>query len=113
MTAITVAAGRSAPHWSYTDGWGWIPARRPRATGRLPRRRRAPDHPRAARPPILVLDGTSAALGTHEQLLATSPLYRDLVGTGRPDSGNQPHSSAMRTASNRFRAPVLRIIVDT
>ena len=62
---------------------------------------------------ILVLDGTSAALGTHEQLLATSPLYRDLVGTWRPDSANQPRSSAMRTASNRLRAPVLRMIVDT
>ena len=29
---------------------------------------------------ILVLDGTGAALGTHARLLATSPLYRDLVG---------------------------------
>src|SRR2546421_7339820 len=25
MTAIIVAAGRSAPHWSYTDGWGVDP----------------------------------------------------------------------------------------
>jgi ABC-type multidrug transport system fused ATPase/permease subunit len=29
---------------------------------------------------VLVLDGAGAALGTHEQLLASSPLYRDLVG---------------------------------
>jgi len=37
---------------------------------------------------VLVLDGTSAAFGDHETLLATSPLYRDLVGhwtaTGPP-----------------------------
>jgi len=29
---------------------------------------------------ILVLDGTEALTGTHETLLAASPLYRDLVG---------------------------------
>jgi ATP-binding cassette subfamily C protein len=29
---------------------------------------------------ILVLDGTRAVVGTHETLLAESPLYRDLVG---------------------------------
>lgn len=29
---------------------------------------------------ILVLDGTTAQLGTHDELLATSALYRDLVG---------------------------------
>ncbi|MFD5030771.1 ABC transporter ATP-binding protein [Streptomyces sp. NPDC058405] len=29
---------------------------------------------------VLVLDGTSPAYGTHDQLLARSPLYRDLVG---------------------------------
>jgi ABC-type multidrug transport system fused ATPase/permease subunit len=29
---------------------------------------------------ILVLDGTGATIGTHEELLAVSPLYRDLVG---------------------------------
>jgi ABC-type multidrug transport system fused ATPase/permease subunit len=35
---------------------------------------------------ILVLDGSGAALGTHGRLLATSPLYRDLVGhwSGEP-----------------------------
>lgn len=29
---------------------------------------------------VLVLDGVRAELGTHEELLAGSPLYRDLVG---------------------------------
>lgn len=29
---------------------------------------------------ILVLDGTTAQLGTHDELLVSSPLYRDLVG---------------------------------
>ncbi|WP_293767854.1 hypothetical protein [Sporichthya sp.] len=29
---------------------------------------------------ILVLDGTTAQLGTHAELLTSSPLYRDLVG---------------------------------
>ncbi|MFF8716901.1 ATP-binding cassette domain-containing protein [Streptomyces sp. NPDC015184] len=29
---------------------------------------------------VLVLDGRRTALGTHEELLVTSPLYRDLVG---------------------------------
>ena len=29
---------------------------------------------------ILVLDGAGAALGTHDRLMTTSPLYRDLVG---------------------------------
>jgi ATP-binding cassette subfamily C protein len=29
---------------------------------------------------ILVLDGTSAQLGTHAELMASSALYRDLVG---------------------------------
>ena len=29
---------------------------------------------------ILVLDGTAAALGSHEELIAMSPLYSDLAG---------------------------------
>ncbi|GFJ95694.1 hypothetical protein Prum_093360 [Phytohabitans rumicis] len=29
---------------------------------------------------VLVLDGAGVALGDHATLLATSPLYRDLVG---------------------------------
>ena len=32
---------------------------------------------------ILVLDGTRAALGTHEELLAENGLYADLVGHWR------------------------------
>jgi ATP-binding cassette subfamily C protein len=38
---------------------------------------------------ILVLDGVSARLGTHEQLLERSALYRDLVGHWWPD-GDDP-----------------------
>jgi ATP-binding cassette subfamily C protein len=29
---------------------------------------------------VLVLDGVSAALGTHDELLDSSPLYRELLG---------------------------------
>jgi ATP-binding cassette subfamily C protein len=39
---------------------------------------------------ILVLDGAGVAVGTHEDLLARSPLYRDLVGhwgAGAPAPG--------------------------
>jgi ATP-binding cassette subfamily C protein len=36
---------------------------------------------------ILVLDGTRAALGTHSQLLETSPLYADLAGRWAPGAG--------------------------
>jgi ATP-binding cassette subfamily C protein len=76
---------------------------------------------------ILVLDGTSARLGSHDELMVDSPLYRELLGHWRvapdsgaapdpgtaPDSYSQPDSSATRTASSRLRAPVLRMIVDT
>jgi ATP-binding cassette subfamily C protein len=37
---------------------------------------------------ILVMDGTHATVGTHAQLLASSPLYRDLVGHWQPTGGN-------------------------
>jgi hypothetical protein len=57
-----------------------------------------------------VLDGTGARLGTHDELIASCPLYRDLRGRWYY---NQPDSSATRTASSRFRAPALRMIVDT
>jgi ATP-binding cassette, subfamily C, bacterial len=33
---------------------------------------------------ILVLDGHRAMLGTHQELLTCSPLYRDLVGHWQP-----------------------------
>ena len=66
---------------------------------------------------ILVLDGRVPRLGTHEDLLATSALYRDLVGHWQPDSTargySQPESWAIRTASNLLRAPVFRMIADT
>ena len=42
---------------------------------------------------ILVLDGAGVALGTHEDLLASSPLYRDLVGHwagAAPANGSLP-----------------------
>ncbi len=33
---------------------------------------------------ILVLDGNKAAVGTHQTLLRTSPLYRELLGHWQP-----------------------------
>lgn len=40
---------------------------------------------------ILVLDGAGVALGTHEHLLASSPLYRDLVGHWAPEAAHDRH----------------------
>lgn len=56
---------------------------------------------------ILVLDGTTARLGRHEDLLTTSPLYRDLVGHWR----SQP-SALLRDADGVH--PVLSpdLVVD-
>jgi ATP-binding cassette subfamily C protein len=66
---------------------------------------------------ILVLDGRVPRLGRHEDLLATSALYRDLVGHWQPDGAapnhSQPASWAIRTASSLLRAPVFRMIADT
>jgi ABC-type multidrug transport system fused ATPase/permease subunit len=42
---------------------------------------------------ILLLDGTTVTLGTSEQLLAVSPLYRDLVGHWRGDRKLSPQVS--------------------
>ena len=57
---------------------------------------------RAAR--ILVLDGVRAQLGTHDELLETSPLYRDLVGHWDvPDQ---------RRRARRSVAPLLRGLID-
>jgi ATP-binding cassette, subfamily C, bacterial len=39
---------------------------------------------------VLVLDGASARFGDHATLLATSPLYRDLVGHWHPGPGLPP-----------------------
>ncbi|ONI76721.1 antibiotic ABC transporter ATP-binding protein [Kribbella sp. ALI-6-A] len=49
---------------------------------------------------ILVLDGSHATIGTHQSLLATSPLYADLVGhwTGTDEGAAQP-------ADDEFQRP--------
>ena len=46
----------------------------------------------------LVLDGGRATLGTHDELLARSPLYRDLVGhwTGRAVPPPRPRAGRRR-----------------
>ncbi|MFF3444768.1 ATP-binding cassette domain-containing protein [Streptosporangium sp. NPDC002721] len=38
---------------------------------------------------ILVMDGTSVRLGTHEEMLATSPLYADLAGQWDPSGAQE------------------------
>ncbi|MGJ6965759.1 ATP-binding cassette domain-containing protein [Streptosporangium sp. G11] len=38
---------------------------------------------------ILVMDGTSVRLGTHEEMLAASPLYADLAGQWNPSSAQE------------------------
>src|SRR5581483_6069462 len=40
---------------------------------------------------ILVLDGTRAVLGTHQELLDCSALYRDLVGHWQPLAAHDSH----------------------
>lgn len=55
---------------------------------------------------ILVLDGAEALVGTHDDLLARSPLYRDLVGcwTGdgpvaaEPPHPGEPHAASTKSA---------------
>lgn len=44
---------------------------------------------------ILVLDGSRTAYGTHEELLAASSLYRDLVGGWTPASAAGPSQPAL------------------
>ncbi|POX38933.1 ABC transporter ATP-binding protein [Streptomyces sp. Ru73] len=46
---------------------------------------------------IMVLDGARAVLGTHEQLLAGSALYRDLVGHWEDGGGGDPALRATPT----------------
>ena len=41
---------------------------------------------------VLVLDGGDAVLGTHEQLLAQSAVYRDLVGFWQPGPSVTAHN---------------------
>ncbi|MGW0310552.1 hypothetical protein [Streptomyces flavidovirens] len=57
---------------------------------------------------VLVLDGTRARLGTHEELMAASALYRDLVGHG--DAAAPPPSSQSQSQSPAATAhsPVAR-----
>lgn len=43
---------------------------------------------------VLVLDGTGATLGDHATLLATSPLYRDLLGHWQATSTEVPRGTA-------------------
>ena len=55
---------------------------------------------------ILLLDGAGVALGTHEELLARSPLYRDLVGHWAgvsPPEGVNGGPPAVRGASPTVR----------
>ncbi|MFF4488053.1 ATP-binding cassette domain-containing protein [Streptomyces sp. NPDC001544] len=44
---------------------------------------------------ILVLDGSRTAYGTHDELLGTSPLYRDLVGGWTPAPATGPSQPAL------------------
>ncbi|MEU6117009.1 ABC transporter ATP-binding protein [Streptomyces sp. NPDC047117] len=46
---------------------------------------------------VMVLDGTRAALGTHEELMAGSALYRDLVGHWEDGGGGSPGLRASPT----------------
>jgi ATP-binding cassette subfamily C protein len=39
---------------------------------------------------VLVMDGRGTAYGTHDELLETSPLYRELVGNWGPPTPSQP-----------------------
>nr|WP_037780699.1 ATP-binding cassette domain-containing protein [Streptomyces sp. HGB0020] len=39
---------------------------------------------------VLVMDGRGTAYGTHDELLKTSPLYRELVGNWGPPTPSQP-----------------------
>ncbi|MBB4700851.1 ABC transporter ATP-binding protein [Sphaerisporangium siamense] len=46
---------------------------------------------------VLVLDGTKAALGTHDELVASSPLYADLTGHAPTLSASVPARTAAAT----------------
>jgi hypothetical protein len=54
---------------------------------------------------VLVLDGSSARIGDHATLLATSPLYRDLVGHWQADHrGGQASSPTSGPPARHRRA---------
>ncbi|MGW8554721.1 ATP-binding cassette domain-containing protein [Streptomyces tubercidicus] len=48
---------------------------------------------------ILVLDGTRATCGTHEELLECSPLYRDLAGSWQPDAPEHGEHLSVKSRS--------------
>ncbi|MET9507304.1 hypothetical protein ABZX62_02310 [Streptomyces flavidovirens] len=59
---------------------------------------------------VLVLDGTRARLGTHEELMAASALYRDLVGhwdAAAPPPSSQSQSQSQSPAATAH-SPVAR-----
>ncbi|MEH6379566.1 ATP-binding cassette domain-containing protein, partial [Streptomyces sp. KLMMK] len=49
---------------------------------------------------ILVMDGADTACGEHHELLARSPLYRDLMGAAEPGEPGEPPHPAPRTPSH-------------
>ncbi|MEV6520627.1 ABC transporter ATP-binding protein [Longispora sp. NPDC051575] len=53
---------------------------------------------------VLVLDGVTAALGDHDTLLATSPLYRELLGHWHADRSGSPDADGPRQAPPSTRA---------
>jgi hypothetical protein len=55
---------------------------------------------------VLVLDGSCARIGDHATLLATSPLYRDLVGHWQADhrGGTSADANSGRPARHRRAA---------
>ncbi|GGX00663.1 ATP-binding cassette domain-containing protein [Streptomyces lomondensis] len=63
---------------------------------------------------VLVMDGTRLALGTHEQLMAASSLYRDLVGHwgaagAAPGSGDRPARPTAGAMARTGMAAALRM----
>ncbi|MEU0199546.1 MULTISPECIES: ABC transporter ATP-binding protein [unclassified Streptomyces] len=66
---------------------------------------------------VLVMDGTRVALGTHEQLMAASPLYRDLVGHwgaagASPGDGARPARPTAGAMARAGMAAVLRTTAE-
>ncbi|MER7407298.1 ABC transporter ATP-binding protein [Streptomyces sp. NPDC000070] len=66
---------------------------------------------------VLVMDGTRVTLGTHEQLMAASALYRDLVGHwgaagASPGSGARPTRPTAGAPARTGMAAVLRMTAE-
>ncbi|MBG0817240.1 ABC transporter ATP-binding protein [Planomonospora sp. ID82291] len=53
---------------------------------------------------VLVMDGTRVRLGSHGELLSSSPLYADLVGRWDPRTASAPDASAARPDASRGHA---------